>query len=238
MSEYKMILGDCLDVMKTMDSESVDVVFTSPPYNDAGKENENGKHTTHMKYENVEFRKDWFEWQRDCIDEMLRVSRRYVLYNVQAILTNKANVYKLIGHYSEKIHQILIWYKPNAQPQPMPHRIGNYYEMVLIIKGPRFECLRINSERYENVIIKNISSNHVYSEKHRALMSEPFCDEVIREFTTAGDVVLDPFAGLATTGVCCNRQGRDFIGIEIHKPYFEMAKDRMERETAQFTLFD
>lgn len=221
-----------------MQSQSVDVVFTSPPYNDSGTTELDKEKKRHMKYENFEFREDWFDWQCECIDEMVRVCQRMVLYNIQALLSNKADVYRMIGKYADTIHQILIWYKPNAQPQSYPNRIGNSYEMVFILKGKQFKNLEVASEHYNNVIVKNISANHVYSDQHRALMSEPFCDEIIREFTKPGETILDPFMGLATTGISCYRQGRNFIGIEIHEPYFNIAKERLEAEQAQMSLFD
>lgn len=233
---YKLILGDCLEKMKQMPDNSVDVVFTSPPYNDSGRTERDKELKRHFKYENSEIREDWYEWQCECIDEMLRIAKRQVMYNIQPILSNKADVYRLIGHYADKIDQILIWYKPNSQPQHYPHRIANYYEMVLILRGGYFDKLYINSNGYTNVIIQNINSNHEYSHTHRALMSEPFCDEIIREFTQEGDTVLDPFMGLATTGVSCYKYNRDFVGIEIYKPYYDIAKQRLDDEMAQIRM--
>ena len=215
----------------------MDVVFTSPPYNDSGSTESDKKNKRHFKYENAENRDDWLNWQIECVDEMLRVAKRQVLYNVQPILNNKSDVYKLIGHYADKIDNILVWYKPNAQPQHYPHRIANFYELVIIFKGKEFDKLYINSNGYKNVIVKNINSNNVFSDKHRAVMSESFCDEIIREFTLPTDKVLDPFMGLATTGISCVKHGRSFVGIEIHKPYFDIAKERMEVENAQTSLW-
>jgi len=236
--EYKCILGDCLEEMKKMPSHSVDVVFTSPPYNDSGKTESDKINKRHFKYENVETRSDWFEWQVECINEMLRICKRQVLYNIQPILSNKKDVYKLIGEFADKIDQILIWYKPNSQPQHYPHRIANFYEMVLILKGKDFKKLYINSNGYKNVIVKNINANHKWSSKHRALMSEPFADEMIREFTQTGDTVLDPFMGLATTGIMCRKYNRNFIGIEIYEPYWEIANERMHEASQQMMIFD
>lgn len=235
---YRLINGDCLEEMKKMQDGTVDVVFTSPPYNDSGCTESDKKHRRHFKYEHAENRDDWYEWQVECIEEMIRVSRRQVLYNIQPILNNKHDVYKLIGRFSDRIDNILIWYKPNSQPQHYPHRIANFYEMVLILKAREFDKLYINSNGYTNVITQNINANHYYSDKHRALMSEKFCDEIIKEFTLETDTVLDPFMGLATTGICCARQNRDFIGIEIHKPYFDIAQERMQAETSQMSIFD
>lgn len=234
-----LILGDCLTEMRKMPDMSVDVVLTSPPYNDSGKTERDKETKRHFKYDYIEKREDWFEWQCECIDEMTRVSKRWVLYNVQPILSNKADVYKIIGRYSDKIDQILIWYKPNAQPQHYPHRIANFYEMVILIRGMmNTEKLYINSNGYKNVIIKNINSNHEYSDKHRALMPETFCDEMIREFTMDGETVLDPFIGLATTGLSCHKYRRKFVGIEIYKPYYDIAVKRIEAVKNQQDLFN
>ena len=214
------------------------MIITSPPYNDSGYTERDKECKRHFKYENAENREDWFEWQCECIDEMLRITKRHVLYNIQPILSNKADVYRLIGKYADKIDNILIWYKPNAQPQHYAHRIANFYEMVLILKGRDFDKLWVSSNGYTNVIVKNINSNHNYSDKHRALMSSDFCDELVREFTKPNEKVMDCFMGLATTGISCVNLKRDFVGIEIHKPYFDIAQKRMAEVNAQMNILD
>ena len=236
MIDYNLIHGDCLEEMRKIESGGVDVVFTSPPYNDSGVTEADRLKKRHFKYEVAENREDWFEWQVEVINECLRVAKRQVLYNIQPILNNKADVYRLIGHFADKIDNILIWYKPNAQPQHYPHRIANFYEMVIIFKGKEFDKLYINSDGYKNVIVKNINANKAYSDKHRALMSESFCDEIVREFTLPTDRVLDPFMGLATTGLSCVKYGRDFTGIEIHEPYYKIAAERMNFANSQVTM--
>jgi site-specific DNA-methyltransferase (adenine-specific) len=50
----------------------------------------------------------------------------------------------------------------------------------------------------------------------------------IKTYTNEGDIVLDPAMGSGTTGVACMNTGRDFIGIEIDKTYFDLAKHRIE----------
>lgn len=236
--KYSLILGDCVETMREMEGGAVDVSFTSPPYNDSAKTERDIQKKRHLKYEQIESREDWLEWQIEIIDQLIRVTKRYVLYNVQAILSNREDVYRLIGHYADKIHQILIWYKPNAQPQPYKNRIGNSYEMVIIFRGAKFKNLHINSEHYSNVIVQNINADHQFSDIHRAVMSMPFADEIIREFTQNGDIVFDPFMGLATTGISCIRQGRQFVGCEIYEPYYKIACERMEREANQVSMFE
>ena len=56
----------------------------------------------------------------------------------------------------------------------------------------------------------------------------PLLRWLIRSYTDAGDVVLDPFMGSGSTGVACVQEGRRFIGIEREDTYFEVAKRRIE----------
>ena len=235
--KWNVLNGDCLAVMKTMQSEIFDYTFTSPPYNDSGTTQRDVETGRHIKYKTVEFRKDWFEWQCQCIDEMMRVTKKMVFYNVQPLLSNKADVYRLIGKYADKIHMILVWYKPNAQPQPYANRIGNAYELVLILKCKRFDKLYCNSTHYRNVIVQNINSDRRYSKIHKAMMSQSFANEIIGEFTQEGDYIFDPFCGLGTTGVACLTQGRNFVGIELDEEYCQLAKERILEDTSQMRLF-
>ena len=229
-NEYGIVLlDDCLQGMKNMDDNIIDVSFTSPPYNDTGTKNEDVANitssNTHKKYLDVEYRKDWYEWQCEVIDEMLRVTRKYVLYNVQGLSKTRKDIYKIIGKYANRIHDILIWYKPNGCPTSTPHKISNKYEMVLILKPDGVKGCDVNSKFYTNVIVNNINPNKDYAKIHRAVMNKDFCSEIIKEFTQENDIVLDPFMGLGTTALCCMEQNRKFVGFELCETYItEMAK--------------
>ncbi len=61
-------------------------------------------------------------------------------------------------------------------------------------------------------------------------------EALIRDFTDAGDTVLDPFMGSGTTGVACVRLGRSFIGWEKDPKYFAIAKRRIESTKEQLDL--
>ncbi len=59
---------------------------------------------------------------------------------------------------------------------------------------------------------------------------------ILKGLSNPGDTILDPFVGSGSTLVACHRTGRKGIGYELNDEYFEMARDRLERETAQGTL--
>ena len=59
---------------------------------------------------------------------------------------------------------------------------------------------------------------------------------ILRGLSNPGDTILDPFIGSGSTLVACHRLNRQGIGFELAPEYFEMAKERLERETAQGVL--
>ena len=159
---------------------------------------------------------------------MLRVSKKWVIYNVQGLSKNRANVYKLIGRYADRIHDIIIWHKPNGCPSSTKHAISNTYEYILLLKCDGVKRVPANSDFYRNVIYMPVNANKEFNKIHRAVMSKNLCDELIKEFTSEGDLVLDPFSGLGTTGVSCIEQNRNYLGIELCEDYINASRDRLE----------
>lgn len=236
METNKVYLGDCIELFSHLEDNEIDVCITSPPYGDIGKTevrvgSGNNPYGVHKKYLAVEQHiSDWFEWQCTVIDEMLRVSKKLVVYNIAGIKPNRDNLYKLIGHYHDRIHDIIIWYKPNGLPTCTPNSISNTYEYVLLLKPDGVDTVKVNSKVYRNVIVNNVNSNNPYADIHHAVMPESFCSELVREFTSAGDTILDPFSGMGTTALCCIRQKRNYIGFELCEEYYKKSVDRLEAE--------
>lgn len=229
---------DCLEGMNKMEDNCVDITFTSPPYNDTGKND--GSSKSHKKYLKVETKKDWYEWQIKCIDECLRITKKYVLYNVQGIKNNRRDVYKIIGHYANKIHDILIWNKPSGVPCGNPHKISNRYEFIIIIKKISSMGCDVNSNFYTNVINMNGNRNNDYANIHHAVMPIELALEIVKEFSKPEDIVFDPFMGCGTTAVACKQLGRHYCGFEIEKVYYDKIIDRLKgvSNNGQLSLFD
>mgnify|MGYP003556170271 FL=1 len=53
---------------------------------------------------------------------------------------------------------------------------------------------------------------------------------MIEKSSNKNDIVFDPFMGVGSTGAACLKTGRDFIGIEIEKNYYDLAKQRLNGE--------
>lgn len=203
----ELIQGDCLEKMKTIPHKSIDVCFTSPPYN--RKRND--------KYENYnDTLDDYFGFLVEAIDQMRRVTRGNVFINIQKNYYNKIDVFRLIGHYAENICEIFVWEKSN----PMPANglnITNAYEFVIVF-GSSIKSNKTYTKNHLTTSVAKMLKNH------KAIMHPAVATFFIENFTQPNDTVLDPFMGSGTTGVVCENSGRNFIGIELDKEYWQIAK--------------
>lgn len=202
----------------------MDITFTSPPYN--RKRND--------KYSNYDDAiDDYYGFLVSVIDECIKVTKKYVIFNLQANYYNRQDVYKVIGHYADKIQNIIVWEKLNPLPAS-GNDITNSYEIFLVIGDIP---LRSNTTYTKNHISTAVNSEST-TKIHKAVMKQDVADWFIETFTSENDVVLDCFMGLGTTGISCSKYNRRFVGMEINKEYFEIAQKRIECETAQMSIFD
>ena len=123
MSYIKLYQGDCLEILKTFDSSSVDVSFTSPPYN--RKRND--------KYKNYDDTiDDYYGFLCDFTNELLRITNKWVFVNVQTNYYNRPDIYRYIGSYFDRIVDIVIWEKYNPMPAS-GNSITNSYEFFITL---------------------------------------------------------------------------------------------------------
>lgn len=156
-----------------------------------------------------------------AINDSLRVSKGFVIFNIQKNYYNKHDVFKIIGLFSDKIQEIIIWEKSN----PMPAQgvsITNSYEFFIVLgEGP----LKSNTTYTKNIITTGV--NFKMPKDHKAVMKQEVCDWFIEKFTKPGDLVLDQFMGTGTTALSCIKSGRKYVGIEIKEEYFEACLQKL-----------
>lgn len=212
MSDIKLYNGDCLEIMKEFADKSVDISFTSPPYN--RKRND--------KYENYDDTiEDYFGFLCKFTDELLRITKKWSFINIQTNYYNRTEIYKYIGNYADKIQNIIIWEKTNPMPA-CGNNITNAVEYFIVMGD---KSLKSNTTYTKNHISSSVNSK--MDKTHKAVMKQEVCDWFIEKFTNENDLILDPFMGLGTTGISCKKMNRDFIGIELNKEYFNMAEKRI-----------
>lgn len=210
---YKLLNGDCLIEMKKMADKSVDISFTSPPYN--------RKRNDKYEFYNDDIQ-DYFGFLCNFTDELLRVTKRHVFINIQKTYYNKEDVFNFIGKYSKQIKEVIIWEKTNPMPASGKN-ITNSYEFFIVLGN---EPLKGNYTYTKNIISTSVNSS--MPKEHKAVMKQEVSDWFIESFTRENDIVLDCFMGLGTTGKSCLKNNRNFIGIEINENYFNIAKEDIE----------
>ncbi len=213
----RIINGDCTMVMSELPEKCVDYAFTSPPYNRERND----------KYEFYDDEcKDYYGLLTDSINELMRITRKHIFFNVQATYYNKDVVYKIIGDFAKKIQQIIIWEKTNPQPAS-GNSVTNSYEFFIVfgdapLKG-KFSYTR-------NIVSTSVNSLFTH-ENHKAIMNRDVADWVFDCFIPDGSTVIDPFMGLGTTAIVAEKHGCKWIGIEIRPEYIAMAEARIAKET-------
>ena len=208
----EIICGDALQLIKELSDNSIDITFTSPPYN----RKRNDKYDFYD--DNIV---DFYEFLTTITDELLRVTKRYVMINIQKTYYNKVDVFKYIGKYATDILDIVIWEKSNPRPC-IDNSITNAYEFFIILGKEPF---RANSHYVKNHITTSINNN--MPNEHRAVMRTDVCQWFIENFTNENEVILDPFMGSGTTAVVCKSLNRNYIGFEISEKYCEYARERV-----------
>ena len=101
----------------------------------------------------------------------------------------------------------------------------------------KFENQKSINNTYYPTDILSFSNACQIGKVHPTQKPVPLLEYLIRTYTNPGETVLDNCMGSGSTGVACVNTGRDFIGIELDKGYFDIAKERIEKAAAQMSLF-
>lgn len=244
MSSY-LIQGDCLEVMDMLIAKGVkvDAVITSPPYN-MNLRVRNGKYVSRAtwpghvkefatKYENYTddlSMNDYFDFQDKFISKALKITD-LMFYNIQLVTGNKIALFRLIGKYAEKIKEIIIWNKINAEPAINKNTLNSQFEFVIV-----FENIKPFHRMFDYCGFTRGTETNVWdikrerNLKHKASFPVALIERIIKDFIPENATILDPFMGSGTTGVVCKCLNRNFIGIELDEGYFKIAKKRIESE--------
>lgn len=219
-SDYgEVILGDCVDWFKEQKDKSFDVVFTSPPYNRL-------RNDTYAKFNDIN--KKYFEMLCCVTKECLRVTKGNVIINIQSNMYNKADVAKWQGVFADKLKGVVVWAKTNPVPaynhNDGLYSVTNAYENFYVF-GDEDQRFKANNSIF-NYICTSVNSKHVSG--HSAVMKLEVAEWFIENFTREGDLVLDPFFGVGTTGVACAHLGRRFTGVEVIPEYKEESIRRIK----------
>lgn len=221
---YKM---DCLEGMKLIPDKSVDLIVTDPPYLINGmheyKENKQGKLV--IKYYQTLLEQNLTDgYDIAILDEMYRVMKVPNIY----IWCNSSQIPMYVKYFVLERNckmDILIWHKTNALP---------YYNNKWL--SDKEYCLYFRQGGYcnpsgyaEAKTVWDLPINAKDKKLYGHPTIKPLCiiENIVRNSSKEGNVVLDAFMGSGTTAVACIRNNRKYIGFEKNEEYFKIAKNRI-----------
>jgi site-specific DNA-methyltransferase (adenine-specific) len=222
MSNIKLILGDCLEEMKKIPDNSIDLVLTDPPY---GISYQSNMRTQTEKFAVLENDNNDFRFSiYPIIYQKLKDNSVAIVF---CSFKNYAFDYIELSKLFD-IKNCIIWDKGGGGIGDLVHSLLTDYEMALIChKG---NC-PIRGKREGSVW--NCGKVTPSLMKHPTQKPEGICNKLITKFSDNNAIVLDPFMGSGTTGVACQELGRNFIGIEINEKYFKIAERRINQSTKE-----
>ena len=214
--------GDCLEVMKDIPDESIDLIVTDPPYkivqggctNKAvrlkGSNQEQLKKGTLFNNNSIKFN----EWIPEVYRVLKNNSHCYIMSNDRNI-NELLNICEKVGF---KLLNILVWGK--SKHSPNRYYMKNCEFIVFLRKGKAKNINDMGTKQL--LLIDNVANKKHPSEKPIKLM-----EILIKNSSNEQDKVLDPFMGSGTTGVACKNLNRNFIGIELDENYYKIACERI-----------
>ncbi len=258
----KVQLGDCIEIMREMPNNSVDLIFADPPFNIG------------LKYDNYNDNRsyeDYYYWSKEWISETYR------------ILKNTGSIYIAIGdEFAAEINVILkktgfcfrnwiIWYYTFGQNQRKKFNRAHTHIFYFTkdkenfifnddeIRVPSARQLKYNDKRAhpkgkvpDDVweISRVCGTFNERIGNHPCQMPESLLERIIKASSNVGNLVFDPFGGTGTTAAVAKKQNRNYLTIDISKTYFDVISKRLngqmteikrksaEKQIGQRTLFD
>ena len=221
--------------MSKMPDNFVDYVVTSPPYNI-------GNSVTGNKYNGYsDDLSNYGSFINNVLDQLLRVTKYHIFWNIQMVGDNKCDVMKMIGNYHNKIKDIMIW-KKNTIPHICDGVLSSSFEFIIILSNDysnnkKFDDNNFNGIMPNLITIKNKHHNN-YSHIHKAVFPEDIPRIFMQKWGKGNQLWYDPFMGTGTTAVSAHKECKQWIGSEIVKEYCDIAQNRIDSLVNQQTLFN
>ena len=207
-------LADCMDAMRRFPDGFFDLAIVDPPYGIGADEGTGGygitdsRHYT-AKWDNAIPPKEYF-------NELFRVSCNQIIWGAQ-----------YFTDYLTRGNKWIVWDKTGE---------GNY-------KNPYSKCeLAWTSKKGIVDKFVSIQMGFIATAKenriHPTQKPVRLYEWLLKNYANPGDKILDTHVGSASSLIACHRGGYDYWGFEIDETYYRMAKERLDREKAQVSIFN
>ncbi len=243
-TEHKVILfnDNCFNILPELPENSIDMIFADPPYflSNGGITCHAGRMVSVNKgkwdiskgvEENFHFT---LRWLREC--------QRVLTPNGTIWVSGTAHIIYTVGSAMQslgyKILNDIAWFKVNPPPNLSCRYFTHSTETIIWAaknKDSRhhfnyylMKKMNNNKQMLSLWSIKAPGPEEKIYGKHPTQKPIALLDRIVLASTRTGDIVLDPFSGSGTTGIAACREGRQYIGIELERPYVDVSIRRLK----------
>ena len=242
---FKLLKGNCLELIPKIEKESVTTIFADPPYNlsNGGISCKNGKMVSVNKGRwdvskgfdvDLEFTREWIELCRDVLDPNGTIWISGTLHNIYQV----GFILQSLGF---QILNEIAWFKPNAPPNLSCRYFTHTHETILWAKKTKKAKHKFNYQlmkEWDDKIgpagkqmrsIWNIPFTPKSEKKHGKHPTQKPIEllrRIIASSSDQNDLILDPFNGSGTTGIVAHELGRRYIGMDTDEQFLDITVKR------------
>ena len=239
--------GDCVEILKKIPNESIDLIFADPPYfmQTEGELLRNDGTVFQGVNDNWDKFKDYKEYDEFCTNWLKECKRILKKDGSIWVIGAFQNIFRL-GYIMQNLDYWIIndviWSKPNAVPNFGGTRFKNGHETMIWCTPSKkskytfnYKTMKALNNDVQDKSVWDISicigNERIKDENgkkvHNTQKPELLLYKIITACSKPGDIVLDPFFGTGTTGSVSKKLGRNYIGIDREDKYIDVAKKRI-----------
>lgn len=248
----QIVIGDSEYVLKNIPNNSVDLVFTSPPYNFG---------LDYAQNQDDHFWEDYFSKLFRIFGECIRVVKYggRIIINIQPLFSDYMPCHHLISNFFIKEQLIwkgeILWEKNNynckytawgSWKSPSNPYLKYTWEFIEVFckgdlkKVGNKEDIDISGDEFKKWVVARWSiapERNMKEYGHPAMFPEELVERVLKLFSYKGDIILDPFNGVGTTTLVAKRLKRRYVGIDLSEKYCKVADERIGNIKVKMGLF-
>jgi len=239
--------GDCIELMRQLDDECIDLIFADPPYflqlrGELYRTNQTKVDAVTDEWDKFQGFDEYDEFTYNWLKECRRVLKKDGTIWVIGSYHNIFRVGKIMQDLGYWILNDIIWVKSNPMPNFKGTRFNNAHETLIWAAKSEdakytfhYKALKtynddkqMRSDWYLPICNGNERIKVNGKKAHSTQKPEELLFRIILSTSNAGDIVLDPFMGSGTTGAVAKMLHRNFIGFEKEEEYVRIAADRIK----------
>lgn len=228
---------DCIEVMTSIEENSVDLILTDPPYNLGNFMRDRDTNLKKMRdnffgsagWDDLSF-EEWEESMDSFFEESVRVLKHGGSMIVFMAIIKVESIIKIAERYGLYYKTTGIWHKLNPMPRNMNlHFVNSTETWIYFTYKKKTGTFNNDGKMIHDFIETAVASNGERKfGKHPTQKPVKLMEFFVNVLSNENDTILDPFMGSGSTGVAAIKNDRNFIGVELNEKYYNIARQRIE----------